>query len=85
MMQKLLKLSVVVATMSLSMGVSSFALAQEDKAASPPPPPALPVECPGYKPGTTQIIGERAGKRVARAFEAYNNDLIDEALETLIP
>lgn len=84
MMQKLLKLSVVVATMSFSMGVSSFALAQEDKAASPPPPPALPVECPGYKPGTTQIIGERAGKRVARAFEAYNNDLIDEALETLI-
>ena len=84
MMQKLLKYSVVAATMSLSMGLCSVAVAQEDKKTSPPPPPALPVECPGYKPGTTQIVGERAGKRVARAFEAYNNDLIDEALETLI-
>ena len=79
MMQKLLKYSVVGSHYEPFNGIV-FKLLRKKIKPSPPPPPALPVECPGYKPGTTQIVGERAGKRVARAFEA-NNDLIDEALK----
>ena len=41
------------------------------------------IVCPGYKRGPTNIPGERTGKKVQKAFEAYNNDLIDEALEIL--
>jgi tetratricopeptide (TPR) repeat protein len=41
------------------------------------------IVCPDYKRGPTNIPGERTGKKVQKAFEAYNNDLIDEALEIL--
>lgn len=41
------------------------------------------IVCPDYKRGSTEIIGERAGKKVQKALEAYNNDLIDEALVIL--
>ncbi len=44
---------------------------------------AAPVVCSGYKKGPTKIPGQRVGKKVQRAFEAYNNDLVDEAVEIL--
>lgn len=44
---------------------------------------SMPVVCPGYKPGSTKIPGQRVGKKVAAAFEAYSADLIDEAIEIL--
>jgi uncharacterized protein HemY len=84
MMKKLFTQSLLVAGMSLSVGFSTASFAQEAEAKAAPPAPIPPVVCPGYKPGTTQIVGERAGKKVARAFEAYNEDLVDEALEILI-
>lgn len=42
-----------------------------------------PVACPGYKRGPTKIPGQRVGKKVQQAFEAYNNDLVDEAIAIL--
>ena len=42
-----------------------------------------PVVCAGYKKGPTKIPGQRVGKKVQRAFEAYNNDQVDEAIEIL--
>lgn len=41
------------------------------------------IVCPDYKRGPTNIPGERTGKKVQKAYEAYNNDLVDEALEIL--
>ena len=45
---------------------------------------SAPVVCPGYKKGKTNIPGERVGKKVQKAFEAYNEDLIDEAVAILM-
>jgi len=42
-----------------------------------------PVICPDYKKGPTNIPSERTGKKVQKAYEAYNNDQIDEALALL--
>ncbi len=42
-----------------------------------------PVVCPGYEKGKTTLVGERTGKKVQKAFEAYNEDRIDEALNIL--
>lgn len=42
-----------------------------------------PIVCPDYKRGTTNIPGQKVGKKVGKALEAYNNDLIDEALDIL--
>ena len=44
---------------------------------------SAPVACPDYKRGTTNIVGERVGKKIQKALEEYNNDLIDEALAIL--
>ncbi|MFA3789714.1 tetratricopeptide repeat protein [Aliiglaciecola sp. SL4] len=44
---------------------------------------SAPVACADYKRGTTNIVGERVGKKIQKALEAYNNDLIDEALAIL--
>jgi hypothetical protein len=41
------------------------------------------IVCPDYKRGSTNIPSARTGKKVQKAFEAYNNDLLDEALELL--
>ncbi|MBE1299149.1 MAG: tetratricopeptide repeat protein [Alteromonadaceae bacterium] len=45
--------------------------------------PAAPVICADYKRGPTKIPGQRTGKKVQRAFEAYSQDLVDEAIEIL--
>ena len=42
-----------------------------------------PVVCPGYEKGKTTLVGERTGKKVQKAFEFYNEDLVDEALNVL--
>ena len=44
---------------------------------------SLAVACPGYKQSPTKIPGQRVGKKVQRAFEAYNSDQVDEAIEIL--
>jgi tetratricopeptide (TPR) repeat protein len=44
---------------------------------------SAPIACPDYKRGPTNIPGQKVGKKVGKALEAYNNDLIDEALEIL--
>ncbi len=44
---------------------------------------APPVACAGYVPAKTQLIGERAGKKLTAAFEAYNQDNTPEAIRLL--
>lgn len=67
------KKSLVVAALSLSAVVAAPAMAQSSS----------PVVCPGYEKGTTNLVSERAGKKVQKAYEAYNEDLVDEAIEML--
>lgn len=43
----------------------------------------VPIACPDYKRGPTNIPGQKVGKKVGKALDAYNNDLVDEALEIL--
>ena len=44
---------------------------------------SAPIACPDYKRGPTNIPGQKVGKKVGKALEAYNTDLIDEALNIL--
>lgn len=44
---------------------------------------SAPIACPDYKRGPTNIPGQKVGKKVGKALEAYNTDLIDEALDIL--
>ncbi|MBC3767778.1 tetratricopeptide repeat protein [Neptunicella marina] len=39
-----------------------------------------PIVCPGYVKGNTNIVGERAGKKVQKAFEAYSDETVAEDL-----
>jgi len=41
------------------------------------------IVCPGYKAGKTSIPGERVGKKIQKAFEAYSNDQVDLAITLL--
>ena len=41
------------------------------------------IVCPGYKAPKTQLIGERVGKKLTGAFEAYNEDRITDAIALL--
>ena len=66
-------ISKVLGASLLALGLSSFtfnAFAQSSPA----------IVCPGHKQGKTSIPGERVGKKIQRAFEAYSNDLTDEAI-----
>jgi len=67
------KKSLVVAAFTLSSAIALPAAAQS----------SAPVVCPGYEKGTTNLVGERVGKKVQKAFEAYNEDLIDDAITIL--
>ncbi|WP_411271142.1 tetratricopeptide repeat protein [Alteromonas sp. CYL-A6] len=71
-MMKTFKLSAIALVMGLGAALSAPAMAQ-----------VAAVQCPGYEKGKTQLVGERTGKKVQRAFEAYNEDKVDEALEIL--
>jgi tetratricopeptide (TPR) repeat protein len=44
---------------------------------------SAPIACPDYKRGPTNIPGQKVGKKVGKALEAYNSDLVDEALDIL--
>lgn len=44
---------------------------------------SAPIVCPDYKRGSTNIPGQKTGKKVGKALEFYNNDLVSEALEVL--
>lgn len=41
------------------------------------------IVCPDYKRGPSNIPGERTGKKIQKALEAYNNDQFAEALNLL--
>lgn len=53
---------------------SSTAYAQET---------SLPIVCPGYEPGKSSIPGERVGIKIQKAFEAYSNEMVVEAIAQL--
>lgn len=66
------KTSLIAATGLTLSAFSSVSLAQEP-----------PVLCSGYERPKTQLLGERVGKKLNQAFEAYNEDRIDEAITLL--
>lgn len=70
----LFKKSVVVAAFSLGAVFAAPTMAQSSK----------PVVCAGYEVGKTNLVGQRVGKKVQRAYEAYNEDLTSEAIELLM-
>ncbi len=64
--------------------LSTSAIAQDKEAkAKPKSVYKPPVVCAGYKPGKTNLVGERAGKKVQKAFEAYQAEDLDEAIRIL--
>ncbi|MFT5676000.1 MAG: hypothetical protein ACI808_001936 [Paraglaciecola sp.] len=67
-----IKKVLVVAAFAATSLTSSYAVAQ-----------GAAIVCADYKRGSTNIPSQRTGKKVQKAFEAYNNDLLDEALEIL--
>ncbi|AXR08404.1 tetratricopeptide repeat protein [Salinimonas sediminis] len=73
MMKTTFKMSALALVMGVSAVMSAPAMAQS----------SAPVQCPGYEKGKTQLVGERAGKKVQKAFEAYNEDRVEEALQIL--
>jgi tetratricopeptide (TPR) repeat protein len=72
-MNKHLKHLCVVSVMSVAAIIPTSVYAQT----------SAPIACPDYKRGPTNIPGQKVGKKVGKALEAYNADLIDEALEIL--
>ncbi len=71
-MKKTIKNVFALASLSATLLISSHVSAQ-----------SAAIVCPDYKRGPTNIIGERAGKKIQKALEEYNNDLIKEALDIL--
>ena len=72
-MKKHLKHLCVVSVISVAAIISTSVSAQV----------SAPIACPDYKRGPTNIPGQKVGKKVGKALEAYNLDLIDDALEIL--
>ncbi|WP_334048117.1 hypothetical protein [Alteromonas gracilis] len=73
MMKRTFKMSAVALVLGASAVLSApAALAQTS-----------PVVCPGYEKGKTTLVGERTGKKVQKAFEFYNEDQVNEALNVL--
>lgn len=72
MIKPLFKRLLGVSILSVGMVGSNFAFAQ-----------AMPVLCAGYKVSPTKVPGQRTGKKVTAAYEAYSADLFDEAIELL--
>jgi len=73
MMKKTFKMSALALVVGLAGSFATPVLAQSSAA----------VVCPGYEKGKTKLVGERAGKKVQKAFEAYNEDKVQEALDIL--
>jgi tetratricopeptide (TPR) repeat protein len=72
-MNKHLKHLCVVSVMSVAAVLPSVVFAQVN----------VPIACPDYKRGPTNIPGQKVGKKVGKALEAYNLDLVDDALTIL--
>ncbi|MFQ3191164.1 MAG: tetratricopeptide (TPR) repeat protein [Paraglaciecola sp.] len=72
-MKKHLKHLYVVSVISVAAAIPTSVYAQA----------SAPIACPDYKRGPTNIPGQKVGKKVGKALEAYNNDLVDEALDIL--
>ena len=70
---KSLKASLLLGSALVMGSYSTLALAQSN----------LAVQCPGYKPAKTQLLGMKVGKKLNKAFEAYNQDLVKEAIDLL--
>lgn len=81
------KMSAVALVMGVGVAmVAPMAAAQEQQAPAAKPKPAAPsgpVICPGHEKEKTKLVGERAGKKVQQAFEAYNEDRVQEAIDIL--
>ena len=73
-MKKYLKHLCAVSVISVAVAIPASVYAQT----------AGPIACPDYKRGTTNIPGQKVGKKVGKALEAYNLDHIHEALALLI-
>ncbi|QPG04880.1 tetratricopeptide repeat protein [Salinimonas marina] len=73
MMKTTFKMSALALVMGVSAVLSAPVMAQS----------SAPVVCPGYEKGKTKLVGERAGKKVQKAFDAYNEDRVGEALDIL--
>jgi len=71
-MKQLHKATALALLISLSGVCSSYAVAAPNQA-----------EIEARKKAKTKIMGERTGKKVAKAFELYNNDQIGEAIALL--
>lgn len=80
-MSKFIKKVYTVAAIASTCLISQYSFAQNSAAAQPRS--NAKIVCADYKKGTTSIVGERAGKKIGKALEAYNNDLIDEAIAIL--
>ena len=70
---KTLKASLLIGSALLMGSYSTLSMAQS----------TLAIQCPGYKPAKTQLLGQKVGKKLNKAFEAYNQDLVKEAIELL--
>jgi regulator of sirC expression with transglutaminase-like and TPR domain len=66
-MKKLNKV-LMTAGVALFGSYSTLAIAQQSAA----------IICPGYEPSKTQLLGERSGKKLQRAYEVYLNEELDE-------
>ncbi|GGD56218.1 tetratricopeptide repeat protein [Lacimicrobium alkaliphilum] len=42
------------------------------------------VVCPDYKQPSSKVPSQRVGRKIQDAFEAYSNDLVDEAISILL-
>lgn len=70
---KTLKASLLIGSALVMGSYSTLSVAQAN----------LAIQCPGYKPAKTQLLGQKVGKKLNKAFEAYNQDLVKEAIELL--
>ncbi|MCF2946889.1 hypothetical protein L0668_02140 [Paraglaciecola aquimarina] len=60
-------------TVAFTVPSQASAQAQSKKAA-----PNAPIACPGYVRGKTNIPGQKTGKKVGAALDAYNNETLTE-------
>ncbi|MFQ3250044.1 MAG: tetratricopeptide (TPR) repeat protein [Glaciecola sp.] len=70
---KSLKASVLIGSALLMGSYSTLSMAQAN----------LAIQCPGYQPAKTKLLGQKVGKKLNKAFEAYNQDLVKEAIDLL--
>jgi tetratricopeptide (TPR) repeat protein len=70
---KSLKASLLLGSALVMGSYSTLSLAQS----------SLAVQCPGYKPAKSELLGMKVGKKLNKAFEAYNQDLVKEAIDLL--